>query len=57
MGQVDRLDVMAAQYLGDPELFWRICDANGAMRPEEFTAWWDAFSHLLPQAFPEDHCS
>jgi hypothetical protein len=35
VGQVDRLDVIAAQYLGDPELFWRICDANGAMRPED----------------------
>jgi hypothetical protein len=38
IGQVDRLDVMAAQYLGDPQLFWRICDANGAMRPEDLTA-------------------
>jgi len=38
VGQVDRLDVLAAQYLGDPQLFWRICDANGAMRPEELTA-------------------
>jgi hypothetical protein len=35
VGQVDRLDVIAAQYLGDAELFWRICDANGAMRPED----------------------
>lgn len=33
----DRLDNIAAQYLGDPEQFWRICDANGAMRPEELT--------------------
>jgi hypothetical protein len=38
VGQVDRLDVIAAQYLGDPELFWRICDANGAMRPKDLTA-------------------
>ncbi len=30
----DRLDNLAAQYLDDPEGFWRICDANGAMRPE-----------------------
>jgi hypothetical protein len=36
--QGDRLDVIAAQYLGDPQLFWRICDANGAMWPEELTA-------------------
>jgi hypothetical protein len=31
--QGDRLDNIAAQYLGDPTLFWRLCDANGAMRP------------------------
>jgi len=36
--QGERLDVIAAQYLGDPELFWRICDANRAMRPAELTA-------------------
>jgi nucleoid-associated protein YgaU len=35
--QGDRLDPIAARYLGDPELFWRICDANRAMRPEELT--------------------
>jgi hypothetical protein len=35
--QGDRLDVLAARHLGDPELFWRICDANGAMRPDELT--------------------
>jgi len=33
----ERLDTIAAHYLGDPELFWRICDANRAMRPEELT--------------------
>ena len=33
----DRLDNLAAQYLGDPTLFWRICDANRAMRPEALT--------------------
>jgi hypothetical protein len=31
----ERLDHIAALYLGDPEQFWRICDANGAVRPEE----------------------
>jgi hypothetical protein len=35
--QGDRLDNLANQYLGDPTLFWRLCDANGAMRPEELT--------------------
>src|SRR5256712_4594312 len=33
--QADRLDNIAAKFPGDPELFWRIVDANGAMRPEE----------------------
>jgi hypothetical protein len=31
----ERLDHIAAKYLGDPEQFWRLCDANGAMRPDE----------------------
>lgn len=35
--QGDRLDNIAAKYIGDPEQFWRICDANAAMRPEELT--------------------
>jgi nucleoid-associated protein YgaU len=35
--QGDRLDNIAARYLGDPEAFWRICDANNAMRPDELT--------------------
>jgi len=33
----DRLDNLAARYIGDPEQFWRICDANRAIRPEELT--------------------
>ncbi len=33
----DRLDNIAANYFGDPELFWRICDANRALRPDELT--------------------
>jgi len=35
--QGERLDNIAAKYLGDPGLFWRICDANRAMRPEALT--------------------
>lgn len=34
----DRLDNIAARYLGDPEQYWRIADANAAMQPEELTA-------------------
>ena len=31
--QGDRLDLIAAKYLGDPLMFWLICDANGAIEP------------------------
>jgi hypothetical protein len=31
----ERVDNITAHYLGDPEQFWRVCDANGAIRPEE----------------------
>jgi hypothetical protein len=34
----ERLDNITAQYLNDPTQFWRICDANNAMRPEDLTA-------------------
>ena len=34
----ERLDHIAARHFGDPELFWRICDANRALRPEDLTA-------------------
>jgi hypothetical protein len=33
----ERHDTLAAQFLGDPEQFWRLCDANGVMGPEELT--------------------
>ena len=31
----ERLDNVTACYLGDPSQFWRICDANEAMDPED----------------------
>lgn len=34
----DRLDGVTARYLGDPEQFWRVCDANRAERPDDLTA-------------------
>lgn len=34
----DRLDNLAARFLGDPLLYWMICDANGASDPDELTA-------------------
>ena len=35
--QGDRLDLITARTLGDPEAFWRICDANNALDPAELT--------------------
>ena len=37
VAQGDRLDNLSARYVGDPEQFWRICDANNVLRPEELT--------------------
>ena len=34
----ERLDLITARYLGDPTLFWRVCDANPILHPEELTA-------------------
>src|SRR4051812_34546664 len=36
--QGDRLDLIAAKYLGDPLMAWLICDANGAMSPDDLVA-------------------
>jgi len=48
--QGDRLDNVAAKYLGDPEQFWRICDANAAMRPEELA---ETIGRRIRIALPE----
>lgn len=34
----DRLDRMAFVYFRDPEQFWRLCDANAALRPDDLIA-------------------
>ena len=51
--QSDRLDNITARYLGDPTQFWRLCDANGAIRPDELT---DTIGNkiriTLPQGIP-----
>jgi nucleoid-associated protein YgaU len=35
--QEERLDHIAHRYYRDPERFWRICDANRAMWPDDLT--------------------
>lgn len=34
----DRLDLITARTLGDPEHFWRVADANDATNPFDLTA-------------------
>ncbi|HEY2471691.1 MAG TPA: LysM domain-containing protein [Terracidiphilus sp.] len=36
--RADRLDLIAAKYLGDPLMYWLICDANGAITPNDLVA-------------------
>jgi nucleoid-associated protein YgaU len=36
--QGDRLDQIAAKFLGDPIMAWLICDANGAINPHDLVA-------------------
>ena len=38
VNQGDRLDLISYRIYKDPEQFWRICDANLALLPEELTA-------------------
>jgi nucleoid-associated protein YgaU len=51
--QNDRLDLIAAKYLGDPLMFWLICDANGAMNPNDLVCTpGTSLSITTPQGVP-----
>jgi len=51
--QGDRLDLLAAKYLGDPLIFWLICDANGAIRPDQLVETPGAVLNItMPQGIP-----
>jgi len=53
VGQDERIDRLAARYLGDPLAFWRIADANGALQPEALTATMGRRLRLtLPEGLP-----
>lgn len=53
VSQDERLDNVAAQFLGDPEQFWRLADANAALKPDELTARVGARIRItLPQGIP-----
>jgi hypothetical protein len=38
VAQGERLDLTAARLIGDPEQYWRLCDSNGTIWPEELEA-------------------
>jgi len=49
----ERLDHIAAHYLGDAEQFWRICDGNSAMQPDALVSEpGKRINIILPQAIP-----
>jgi nucleoid-associated protein YgaU len=49
----DRLDLIAAKYLGDPLLYWVICDANGALDPDALVATPGTVLNItMPQGVP-----
>ncbi len=50
--QGERLDNMSWEFLGDPELYWRLCDANGAMRPQDLEQTGLVLILTLPQGVP-----
>jgi len=50
--QGERLDNITAHYLGDPEQFWRLCDANAAMQPEELETINRRLRITLPDGIP-----
>jgi hypothetical protein len=50
VSDADRLDLITARTLGDPEQFWRVCDANDTMNPEALT---DEVGRTLRVPVPE----
>jgi hypothetical protein len=49
----DRIDNLAAKYLGDPQQYWRLCDGNGVVHPEELTdTVGEAVRITLPEGVP-----
>jgi hypothetical protein len=49
----DRLDNITAHYLGDPEQFWRVADANNAMNPTDLVKQPENINRKLRITLPE----
>ena len=50
--QGERLDNITAHYLNDPEQFWRLCDANGVLKPNELEEIGRRLRLTLPEGIP-----
>lgn len=48
----ERLDHLSAAALGDPELFWLLCDANGVLHPAELERVGREVRVVLPEGVP-----
>jgi hypothetical protein len=48
----ERMDIIAASELGDAEAYWRICDANDAMRPDDLATVGRTLRITLPEGIP-----
>jgi len=48
----ERADAIAFATLGDPELFWRLCDGNRALRPAEIERAGRRLVITLPEGLP-----
>jgi nucleoid-associated protein YgaU len=48
----DRLDNLAARYYRDPEIYWLICDANNALRPEDLERPGRVLRITMPEGVP-----
>lgn len=46
----DRVDTIAARYLGDPTQFWLICDVNNVLCPNDLT---DIIGRVIKIAQPQ----
>lgn len=52
VAQGERLDHITARYLGDPEQFWRVCDANGVLKPTDLEVVGRRLRITLPEGVP-----
>ena len=48
----ERLDQISASQIGDPTQFWRLCDANGVIKPEELEEVGAGIRITLPEDVP-----